>query len=189
MTHLFFQILRTCQKYMTLYPRCLRSPRFSRCSKTSWYGQNFSQSSQKLCWSPMWATSSSVYPITVLCFVAWKIHKVVPVFKSGDSNCVKNYHPISLHCTFTSNQSPTTPTKLYASLVRSQLLYCTQLWQSHLIKDILSLEQIQCRTTKYILNDYTICYRARLIKLKLLPLPQDILCQIHQNSHWTVFHY
>jgi len=26
----------------------------------------------------------------------WNIHKVVLVFKSGDSNCVKNYHSISL---------------------------------------------------------------------------------------------
>jgi len=40
--------------------------------------------------------------------------------------------------------------------------------------------QIQHRATKYILNDYTICYRAQLIKLKLLSLMylfelQDIL--------------
>ena len=66
------------------------------------------------------------------------------------------------------------------SLVRSQLLYCTQLWRLHLIKDILSLEQIQRCATKYILNDNTICYRAQLIRLKLLPLMylfelQDIL--------------
>jgi len=40
---------------------------------------------------------------------------------------------------------------------------------------IYSLEQIQCHATKYILNDYTICYRAQLIRLKLLPLLQDIL--------------
>ena len=26
----------------------------------------------------------------------WKIHKIVPTFKVGDSNCVKNYRPISL---------------------------------------------------------------------------------------------
>ena len=26
----------------------------------------------------------------------WKIHKIVPIFKVGDSNCVKNYRPISL---------------------------------------------------------------------------------------------
>jgi len=27
---------------------------------------------------------------------SWKIHKVVPVFKAGDPNSVRNYHPISL---------------------------------------------------------------------------------------------
>ena len=26
----------------------------------------------------------------------WKIHKIVPIFKAGDSNSVKNYRPISL---------------------------------------------------------------------------------------------
>ena len=26
----------------------------------------------------------------------WKIHKIVPIFKAGDSNCVKNYRPILL---------------------------------------------------------------------------------------------
>ena len=35
-----------------------------------------------------------------LCYASlprcWKIHKIVPVFKSGDSNCVENYRPISL---------------------------------------------------------------------------------------------
>jgi len=79
--------------------RCLRSPRFSRCSKISWYGQNFSQSSQKLCWSHICEplhhlfTQSLCYALLPRC---WKIHKVLPVFKSGDSNCVKNYRPISL---------------------------------------------------------------------------------------------
>ena len=27
---------------------------------------------------------------------SWKIHKVVPIFKPGDPNSVKNYHPFSL---------------------------------------------------------------------------------------------
>ena len=61
-----------------------------------------------------------------------------------------------IHCTFTSNQLPATLTKLYIPC-KAQLLYYTQLWRPHLIKVILSLEQIQCRATKYILNDYTIC--------------------------------
>ena len=57
--------------------------------------------------------------------------------------------------TFASNQLPSTLVKLYVSLVRSQLLYCSQLWRPHLMKDILHFEQIQRRSTKHILNDYT----------------------------------
>ena len=26
----------------------------------------------------------------------WRVHRVVPIFKSGDCNLIKNYHPISL---------------------------------------------------------------------------------------------
>ena len=48
------------------------------------------------------------------------------------------------------------------------------------MKDILNLERIQRRATKYILNDYTSCYKDRLINLRPLPLMyvfklQDIL--------------
>ena len=38
------------------------------------------------------------------------------------------------------------------------------------MKDILSIERVQRRATKYILNNYTSCYKTRLIKLRLLPL-------------------
>ena len=68
-------------------------------------------------------------------------------------------------------------------MVQSQLLYCTQLWRPHLMKDILTLEQIQRRATKYLLNDYTSSYKTRLVKLRILPLMylfelQDILFAI-----------
>ena len=61
-------------------------------------------------------------------------------------------------------------TQLYISLVRSQLLYCSQIWRPCLIQDVLLLERVQRRATKYILNDYTSSYRARLLKLSILPL-------------------
>ena len=60
--------------------------------------------------------------------------------------------------------------KLYISLVRSHLLYCSPIWRPHKIKDILLLEHVQRRATKYILNDYTSSYKSRLTKLNLLPL-------------------
>ena len=59
---------------------------------------------------------------------------------------------------------------LYISLVRSQLIYCSQLWRPYLLKDIITLERIQRRATKFILNDYQSSYRFRLVKLHLLPL-------------------
>ena len=39
---------------------------------------------------------------------------------------------------------------LYLSLVRSQLLYCSPVWRPHLIKDIVSIENVQRRATKFI---------------------------------------
>ena len=63
-----------------------------------------------------------------------------------------------------------TKMKLYLSLVRSQLMYCSQLWRPNLIKDIHSLERVQHRATKYIFNDYSSDYKPHLMNLKLLPL-------------------
>ena len=60
--------------------------------------------------------------------------------------------------------------ELYISIVRSNLLYCSPLWRPYLIKDILNLERIQRRASKYILGDYTSDHKTRLIKLNLLPL-------------------
>ena len=60
--------------------------------------------------------------------------------------------------------------QLYIALVRSQLLYCSQLWRPQLIKDITMLERIPRRATKYILNDYTSSYKSRLQQLNILPL-------------------
>ena len=40
----------------------------------------------------------------------------------------------------------------------------------YLLTDIELLEKVQKRATKYILNDYTSCYKQRLPRLELLPL-------------------
>ena len=80
--------------------------------------------------------------------------------------------------------TPSTPLHLklllYITLVRSNLTYCSQIWRPHLIKDILSLEQVQRRFTRTIIPDMSLDYKSRLANLKLLPLMyfyelQDIL--------------
>ena len=59
---------------------------------------------------------------------------------------------------------------LYISLVRSQLMYCSQVWRPYLLWDIDKIERVQRRATKYILNDFTSDYKSRLITLGILPL-------------------
>ena len=72
----------------------------------------------------------------------------------------------------TFNKTISTPAKfkLYTSLVRSQVLYCSPVWRPYLLKDIQRLEQLQRRATKYILNDYISDYKTRLTRLQLLPI-------------------
>ena len=50
------------------------------------------------------------------------------------------------------------------------MLYCSQLWRLQLLKDIQSLECIQCRARKFILNNYSLPHKLRLEQLYLLPL-------------------
>ena len=59
---------------------------------------------------------------------------------------------------------------LYFILIRSKLSYCSLLWRPHLIQDIIMIEQVQRRATKFILLDFTSNYKDRLIALNLLPL-------------------
>ena len=59
---------------------------------------------------------------------------------------------------------------LYLALVRSQLTYCSSIWRPRYLKDILLLESVQRRATKWILNDYESNYKSRLCSLHLLPL-------------------
>jgi len=89
-------------------------------------------------------------------------HKDLAVTFSCDFNWTEHYRSISAKAyqtlglikrTFKTNCTQA-KTQLYITLVRSQLIYCSQIWKPHLIKDITLLERIQRRATKYILNDY-----------------------------------
>ena len=71
---------------------------------------------------------------------------------------------------------------LYISLVRSKLIYNSQLWNPYLIKHIVMLERIQCRATKFILNDYTSSYKSCLLKLNILPL-------MYQFDYYDIFFF
>ena len=93
----------------------------------------------------------------------WNIHH--------DAILSKAYRTLGLvRRTFSSTIPTSVKVKLYTSLIRSQVLYCSPVWRPHLIKDIKKLEQLQRRATKYILNDYVSDYKARLTNLRLLPL-------------------
>ena len=71
-----------------------------------------------------------------------------------------------------STPSPTARKRLYLMMIRSQLTYCSPLWRPHLIKHITQLERIQCRATRFILNDYSSDYKSRLLHNHILPLMQ-----------------
>ena len=95
---------------------------------------------------------------------------------------------------FSGNGPVETRKKLHISLVRSQILYCSQVWRPYLIKNINMLETIQRQATKWILNDYQSSYRLRLVSLHLLPLMyvyemNDIMFFIksykQQSSHFN----
>ena len=105
-------------------------------------------------------------------------HKDLGVTFSTDLHWTEHYNNIIakayqtlglLRCTF-SVSSTAAKKQLYISLVRSQLLYCSQLWRPQLLKDVFTLECVQRRATKYILNNYELPYKVRLERLHLLPL-------------------
>ena len=106
-------------------------------------------------------------------------HKDLGVTFSSDFNWSAHYNILTtkayktlglIRRTF-KNISINAKKQLYIALVRSQLLYCSQLWRPQLIKDnITMLERIHHRATKYILNDYTSSNKSRLQHLNILPL-------------------
>ena len=109
----------------------------------------------------------------------------------------KTYKILGLICrSFSGNGPVETRKKLYISLVRSQILHCSQVWRPYLIRNI--IERIQRRATKWILNDYQSSYRSRLVTLHLLPLMyvyemNDTMFFIksykQQSSHFNITEY
>uniref|UniRef100_A0A1X7TL42 Uncharacterized protein n=1 Tax=Amphimedon queenslandica TaxID=400682 RepID=A0A1X7TL42_AMPQE len=57
-----------------------------------------------------------------------------------------------------------------SALVLPILNYCSPVWRPSLIRDIISLERLQRRATKYILFDFQMDYKSRLETLELVPL-------------------
>ena len=81
------------------------------------------------------------------------------------------YSQLSLLRRTFSASCPTSVKKLLClTLVHSKLTYCSQLWQPSTICDIIQLERIQRRATKFIVDNRSLSYRYRLLSLNLLPL-------------------
>jgi len=83
--------------------------------------------------------------------------------------------------------SPSSPVwirkQLYVSLVQPHLAYCSQLWRPVLVKDIQSLKQLQRGATKYILQDYSLDYKSRLVSLNWLELQDLTFLWNLSNTH------
>jgi hypothetical protein len=60
--------------------------------------------------------------------------------------------------------------QLYNSLVRSKLEYCTQVWGGLSKSNMVKIERVQRRATRYILNFSDLDYKHRLSMLNMLPL-------------------
>ena len=132
------------------------------------------------------STADSSYYINGRSIAPCNSHKDLGIVIASDLKWTDHLHLISskaykklglLRRTFCATNSISTKKRLYISLVRSQLLYGSQIWRPVLIKDINLIESIQRHATKYILNDYTSDYKARLTKLHLLPL--SMLFELH----------
>ena len=121
----------------------------------------------------------SVYKVDETMIPFLPCHRDLGIVASNDlswSNhydliCSKAYRTLHLIRRSISNSSSVaTRRQLYLSLVKSKLSYCSQLWRPRLIKDIRNFERIQRRATKFILQDYSLDYKTRLLSLNLLPL-------------------
>ena len=129
-------------------------------------------------------------------------HRDLGVIMSGDLSWSKHYDYISakayktlglIHCSFCHTSSIPTKRALYMSIIRPQILYGSQIWHPHLIKDITEIENIQRCASKFNLNDFLSGYKSRLSSLHILPfmLPMelnDIIFMVRclQSSHCCI---
>lgn len=115
--------------------------------------------------------------------LSWSLHLNTVIAKA--------YQQLGLiRRSFGNMSTTTTKTVLYLTLVRSKLTYCSQLWRPQYIKNIVQLERVQKRASKFMLNRPDIDYRERLIALNILPLVmwlelQDVLFFIKQVKQPT----
>ena len=105
------------------------------------------------------------------------VSQYAKIFHGQIISVTSAYKSLHLICQSISSSPSNVRLCLYLSLVHSKLTYCSQLWQPYLIRDIISLER---RAAKFVLNNYSSNYKARLTSLYLLPLMywfelQDIL--------------
>ena len=98
----------------------------------------------------------TIYTISDTCIPRSDSYKDLGITLSVDLSWNKHYKTMTARAykvlglirrTFSSCHSTATMTRLYVSLVCSQLFYCTQIWRPHLMKDILNIEQVQRRAT------------------------------------------
>ena len=106
-------------------------------------------------------------------------HKDLGVLFSSDLSWSSHYRAITakayqtlglIRRTFSSLIPIKVKKQLYLSLVRSRLTYCSPVWRPFLLKDIIMLERVQRRATKFVLGDFSPDYKSRLSSLNLLPL-------------------
>ena len=101
--------------------------------------------------------------VILTCDLSWSAHY--------NKICSSAYRSLYMICHSFSLFLPIAMKKhLYLSLVRSHFTYCSQIWRPYHVKDILIIERVQRRVTKYILQDYRSDYKTRLTSLNLLPL-------------------
>ena len=124
-------------------------------------------------------TFDSTYSLNDIDIQVQDSHKDLGVVISSNKSFVAHYNQIAgrayqvlglIRRSISSMNHVREKRLLYITLVRSQLVYCSPVWRPHLKRDILRLERIQRRATKFIPSDYVSDYITRLSFLDLLPL-------------------